>query len=206
MHPLLRFTCVLALALPAAASNISFLGTFATDDQVQLFDFTVNSTTTVTLVSLAYGGGTNSASQVIPAGGFDSFFTLFAADGSQINTNDDGGCGLVNAGNGGCLDAYLSETLNAGSYTLALTESGNDPAGNLSDGFIEQGQGDFTCPQGFCDVFGDHQNGSWAVDIRNVESASIEGVPEPGTFSLVCGFLLIFAAKVRLRSVFRSIK
>ena len=74
MNKLLRFTCVLALALPAAATNISFQGTFATDDQIQLFNFTVNSTSTVTLVSLAYGGGTNSASSTIPAGGFDSFF------------------------------------------------------------------------------------------------------------------------------------
>ncbi len=204
MNALLRFTCVLALALPAAADNISFQGTFATDDRIQLFDFTVNSTTTVTLVSLAYGGGTNSASKVIPAGGFDSFFTLFAADGSQINTNNDGGCGLVNAGRGGCLDAYLSETLNAGSYILALTESGNEPAGNLGDGFIEQGQGNFTCVQGFCDAFGNHQNGTWAVDIRNVQSAS--AVPEPATLPLICVFLSVFAAKFRPRSVFRRVE
>ena len=206
MHLLSRYYCLLALVLPAAASNISFLGTFGTDDQVQLFNFTVDATSTVTLASLGYGGGTNSASQVIPAGGFDSFFTLFAADGSQINTNDDGGCGVVNAGAGGCLDAYFSETLNAGSYTLALTEAGNNPAGNLGDGFIEQGQGNFTCLQGFCDVFGDHQNGNWAVDLRNVTSASTGQVPEPTTFSLVGFFLLLLAAKVRLRSIFRRVQ
>jgi hypothetical protein len=206
LNALLRFTCVLVLALPAAATNISSQGTFATDDQIQLFDFTVSSTTTVTLVSLAYGGGTNSASTVIPAGGFDSFFTLFAADGSQINTNNDGGCGVVNAGNGGCLDAYLSETLNAGSYILALTESGNDPAGNLADGFIEQGQGNFTCAQGFCDAFGNHQNGTWAVDIRNVQSVGTSAAPEPATFPLVCVFLSVCAAKVRPRSVFGRVK
>ncbi len=169
--------CFLALAMTSAqASTSSFQGNFSTDDQVQLFDLTLNSTATITMVSLAYGGGVNSGGTVIPAGGFDTFFTLFAADGSQIDTNDDGGCGLVNTGNGGCLDAWLSETLAAGAYTLVLTQSGNGPAGNLSDGFVEQGQGNFTCPAGFCDLFGDQQNGSWAVDVVNVDSASQVGI------------------------------
>src|ERR1019366_10737204 len=130
--------CAIALALTAQAANFSFQGQFGADDQVQLFQLTLNSTTTITMVSLAYGGGTNSGGTLIPPGGFDTFFTLFAADGSQIDTNDDGGCGNVNSGNGGCLDAWLSEDLAAGSYTLALTESGNDPMGSLGDGFSEQ--------------------------------------------------------------------
>ena len=63
--------------------------------------------------------------------------------------------------------------LPAGSYILALTQSGNDPNGNLSDGFTEQGQGDFTANggcQAFCDIFGNTDNGNWAVDILNVAS------------------------------------
>jgi hypothetical protein len=79
----------ISLALTAQAANFSFQGQFSAAD----------------MVSLAYCGGTNSTGTLIPPGGFDTFFTLFAADGSQINTNDDGGCGSVNSGNGGCLDA-----------------------------------------------------------------------------------------------------
>jgi hypothetical protein len=175
----IKLACFLAgmfaLGVSAQAASISYQGTFGADDQVQLINFTLNSATTATMVSFGYGGGTNSMGTVIPPGGFDTFFTLFAGDGSQIDTNDDEGCGNVNSGNGGCLDAWLSESLAAGTYTLALTQSGNDPMGSLSDGFTEQEQGNFTCPQGFCDAFGDQQNGSWAVDILNVDSVSQAG-------------------------------
>jgi hypothetical protein len=189
----LRLTCCFALALSASAANISFQGTFATDDQVQLFDFALSSEATVTMVSLAYGGGINAAGIAIPSGGFDSFFSLFAADGTQIDTNDDGAPGQVNLGNGGYLDAFLSDDLGPGTYTLALTESGNEPVGDLSDGFTEQGQGNFTCQQGFCDEFGDQQNGTWAVDILNVTSAATPGssTPEPMTFPLMGTSLLL---------------
>jgi hypothetical protein len=183
------------LGVGARAANFSFQGTFGTDDQVELINFTLNSAATANMVSFGYGGGTNSMGTAIPPGGFDTFFTLFAGDGSQIDTNDDGGCGNVNAGNGGCFDAWLSENLAAGSYTLALTQSGNDPMGSLSDGFTEQGQGNFTCPQGFCDAFGDQQNGSWAVDILNVDSASQadagSAAPEPGSYQLTGVALLL---------------
>lgn len=204
-----RTACLLAFTMTTAlAGNLSFQGDFSTDDQVQFFNFSLTSAASVAMVSLAYGGGTNAAGTVIPAGGFDTFFTLFASDGSQINTNDDGGCGHVNAGNGGCLDAWLSENLAAGAYTLALTQSGNDPAGDLSDGFIEQGQGNFTCPQGFCDTFGNQQNGFWAVDILNVDAASPDApVPEPATFELAAlPCFLLLALATRRRAVRRSRK
>ena len=194
---LARMVCALALAVTAQAASISFQGVFGADDQVQLFNLTLTSTATVTVMSIAYGGGINSAGTSIAPGGFDTFFTLFAPDGSQIDTNDDGGCGHVNSGNGGCLDSWLAENLTAGVYTLALTQSGNDPIGSLGDGFSQQGQGNFTCPQGFCDVFGNQQNGSWAVDILNVDAASETGaastVPEPASYELVGVSLLLLA-------------
>jgi hypothetical protein len=190
------------------AGNYSFEGTFLTDDQVQLFDFTLTSAGTVTLQSYGYGGGTNAAGTAILAGGFDSLFSWFGSDGSLIDVNDDG-CGLAGSNHGACLDAFATPLLSAGTYTLALTESGNDSLGvgfpgDLSLGFSEQGQGDFTasgsCPA-FCDVFGNQDNGNWAVDILNVSSASEAGAtPEPATILLAgCGIALMGLAK-RLRA------
>ena len=188
---------LLVIALPAASNTFSFQGTFQADDQIQLFPFTVASNAAVVLKSLAYGGGVNSVPVTILAGGFDTFFSLYAGDGSQINTNDDGTCAQVHPGNSGCLDAYLAENLTAGAYTLALTQSGNTPKGNLSDGFVQEGQGNYTCPQGFCDVFGSQQNGQWAIEIDNVNRAT--QAPEPTTFVLggVAILMLVFAKRMR---------
>ena len=172
----------LVTALPAVSNTFSFQGSFFTDDQVQLFPFTVASNAGVVFKSLAYGGGVNSVPIAISAGGFDTFFSLFAGDGSQINTNDDGTCAQVHSGNSGCLDAYLAENLTAGAYTLALTQSGNTPNGDLAAGFAQEGQGNYTCPQGFCDIFGSQQNGKWAIEMDNITTAT--QAPEPTTFVL----------------------
>jgi hypothetical protein len=196
----LFFTAGLAVSTVQAQSNFSFEGLFLTDDQVQLFDFTLATGSTVTMQSLGYGGGTNANNQLIPAGGFDSFFTWYGSDGSQIGTDDDCNGGLGQPHNGACLDAFAQVFLQAGSYTLALTQSGNEPIGDLSDGFTEQGQGDFTangsCPA-FCDVLGNTDNGNWAVDILNVTSATQVGVsatPEPSTWVLSIGGITLLVA------------
>lgn len=191
---------VAASVLPA--SDFSFQGTFSTDDQVQLFDFTLASAATVTFRSFGYAGGTNAMNAVIQPGGFDSYFTWFAAGGAQIGFNDDGGCGNVGEYNGACADAFFQPFLMAGTYTLALTESGNDPNGDLSDGFSAQGNGDFTANgpcTAFCDSFGNTDSGNWAVDISSVDSAVIPGsTPEPITMLLTgCGLVLIGLAKRR---------
>jgi hypothetical protein len=188
------------------ADSISFVGTFLTDDQVQLFNFTLTSDATVTFQSFGYAGGTNQAGTVIPPGGFDSVFTWFDSAGNQIGTDDDGldneGCVDVGEYNGACLDAFAQPFLTAGNYTLALTESGNEPNGMLSDGFSAQGQGDFTANgpcTAFCDAFGNQDNGNWAVDIRNVSSAVVPGsAPEPATLLLAgCGLVFLGLAKRR---------
>lgn len=177
----------------ASATDFSFQGVFNTDDQVQFFTFSLVSTATVTALTYSYAGGTNSASTVIPAGGFDPILTVFDATGVETSTNNDGGCSLVGTGAGGCLDSYDQVSLSAGTYTLALTENDNTAIGpNLSNGFSEAGNGDFTgpdfgCSNGvFCDAAGDNQNGNWAVDILNVATATPgSGVPEPGTIWLL---------------------
>jgi hypothetical protein len=188
----------LALSIGLSASTFSFRGTFHSDDQVQFFTFNLLSDSTVTLQSLAYGGGTNAASAVIPAGGFDTLFSYYSANTMLIGMQDDSTCGVdpVHNRNGACLDSYTKVFLTAGSYFLALTESGNQPNGNLSDGFSQQGNGNFTCPQGFCDVLGGQNNGTYAVDILNVASASSVAAPEPGT-ALLFGLSLFLLCAIR---------
>lgn len=187
------------------ANNISFEGTFLTDDQVQLFDFTVTSESTVTFQSWGYGGGTNAAGTVIPPGGFETLFTWFAPDGTEIGSSAGYPCGSGNTYEGACLDAFANPTLTPGTYTLALTQEGNTSngvgfPGDLGLGFSEQGQGDYTpittdnpnCTA-FCGTFGTQENGNWAVDISNVSSAvNLNSAPEPVTMLLAgCGLLAL---------------
>jgi hypothetical protein len=202
MKTLLCLFFTAAVAVSTAENNFSFEGTFLTDDQAQLFDFTLATGSTITFQSWGYGGGVNNAGTNIPAGGFDTFFTWYGSDGTQIGTDDDG-CGAGHPHNGACLDAFAQVFLPAGSYVLALTQSGNEPIGSLSDGFTEQGQGNFTangpCPA-FCDVFGNTDNGNWAVDILNVTSAAAVAVtPEPSTCVLSIGGIALLLAALRRR-------
>jgi hypothetical protein len=201
------FLGVAGVATLQAQNNFSFQGTFLTDDQIQLFNFTLTSPETVTFQTWGYGGGTNAASQVIPPGGFESLLTWFGSDGSYINNSSS--CGAGNSYEDACLDAYGQVLLTAGTYTLALTQEGNDAncedsmPGDLNCGFSEQGQGDYTpittgdpdCTA-FCGTFGTQEDGDWAVDILNVSTAS--ATPEPVTMLLAgCGLALIGLAKRR---------
>ena len=87
----------------------------------------------------------------------------------------------------------MTDSLSAGKYIVALTQFDNfanadtnylgaPPGGNLSDGFFEAGNPNFTLdfvPNGatgyFWDVTQAERTGNWALDIDNVASASIGG-------------------------------
>jgi hypothetical protein len=167
----------------ARASVISFQGTFLHDDDAQLIDFTLTSTTSIELMTWSYGGGVNGNGDVIAPGGFDPYLSVFDAAGLEMLDvrQDDGVCPPQNPGNGNCYDADISISLPAGDYILALTESGNFANGpTFADGFSASGTGDFTGGP-FLDIWGDQQDGHWALDLREVDSASVPSeVPEPG--------------------------
>jgi hypothetical protein len=187
---------LLAGAAPASAANISFTGNFATDDEVQLFNFNVSAASTVSLRTLSYAGGINAAGQSVARGGFDPVLSLFDASGVLLDVSDDAGYGVVaaDAVTNAPYDGFLTALLAPGAYTLALTQYDNYSFGNLADGFWRVGDGDFTfyigCPTGgpaFNDASGQvgcARASHWAVDIINVASAAAVPVPEPASLSL----------------------
>ncbi|MCG7361430.1 DVUA0089 family protein [Roseomonas sp. ACRSG] len=180
--------------LPASAADFSFTGNFGTDDAVQLFNFSLDSTSTVTLRTLSYAGGTNAAGETIARGGFDPILSLFDASGALVGVGDDGGFGVVgtDALTSSAWDAFLTTLLEPGTYTVALTQYDNYSFGNLADGFWRLGEGNFTvyigCPTSgpaFNDASGEEgcaRASHWAVDVLNVTTAV--AVPEPASLSL----------------------
>jgi PEP-CTERM motif len=201
----MRIALIALLAIPAYCGTFSFAGAFGADDQKQSFILRLDAPATVTFVTLSYAGGTNAAGDLIGAGGFDPVLSLFTgamdASGVNIGGNNDGGCGFVGTDlvTGACWDSYFDAVLPAGYYTLVLTQADNLPIGpTLGDGFLREGQGDFTGPMllgspgRFWDANLDQRDGHWAVDILNVASAA--AVPEPASFAAAAIGLLAVAA------------
>lgn len=169
------FVCVLCAVhgVSAIAADFSYTGNFAGDDDVQLFNFTVGATSTVTLVTHSYAGGTMADGTVIPAGGFDPILALFDGAGELIDQNDDGAGVPVDPVSGNAWDTLLVAALNPGNYTVAVTQYDNYAIGpNLSDGFNGSGTVDFE------DADGNFRENYWAFDILNVESANAGGATQ----------------------------
>lgn len=166
----------IGIAAPASADDFSFVGTLADGNDVKLFDFTVPVSSSVTLRTYSYAGGTNAAGNVIAQGGFDPILALFDSTGALVSQNDDGGCGLVAADSmtGACWDTFFQSVLSPGNYTVSVMAYSNFAVGpNLSNGFFNTGS------------FGNRTN-AWAFDILNVgEAAEVGAVPEPSTWAMM---------------------
>lgn len=164
---LLLMLGVSVIAPLGATSNFSFSGTFHSDTDVQFFTFTLNADTpNVTLMTWSYGGGTDAAGNVIPAGGFDLVMSLFDSTGQAMNPGFTGDASCTSPQNtdpstGICGDIFYPTTRSfpggiwsQGTYTVAITENPNSAVGNLSDGFFDTavlGYGpntNFTCQDG----------------------------------------------------------
>jgi len=188
----------------AAAGNFSFTGTFSQDDQLQVFQFTAPSASTL-LRTWGYAGGTNFDGNLILPGGFDPILSVFDATGGLVSSsplidNNYDGPGVATDG-GNAFDSLLLLTaLNpGGTYILILSQNDNSANGSTyGDGFGRSGQGNFTAgafgcggTDPFCDLSTVQRNGNWAVDIGGVQSAADitnpggSGVPEPGTILLL---------------------
>ncbi|MPV86027.1 DVUA0089 family protein [Ostreibacterium oceani] len=151
------------------AADFSFRGQLSNDDEFLLFNFAVDETSDVTLITHSYAGGVNSRGEIIPQGGFDPILSLFDSAGVLIDNNDDGSCSEVpvDSVTGECYDTFLTARLDPGEYTVSITQYDNFPRGeNLSDGFLGANT------TGFVDVTGNTRTSSWAFDVLNVRSAN----------------------------------
>jgi hypothetical protein len=192
--PLLVGGLILGLAGHAHAAPITYSGTFNTDDQLDVFNFTVSQASQVTFETDSYGGGMLGGSTVA-AGGFVPILTLFSSTGAFLAV--DGGDGTCQAGmssdatTGMCDDAEITSTLSPGAYSLVLSEFFNYANGpNLSDGFSETGQGDFTGP--ICGTTGGFYETDVAPCAQRTDAYSVTetatplvaAAPEPGSLML----------------------
>jgi hypothetical protein len=191
----------LLAAQAAFADTTSYTGTLASPEDYFTVTVTMPVSGTLDLQTWGFGGGTNAASQVIPAGGFDSFVGVFAGTGptatyidgaSDILGSYGAGCppaGTVNIGGGAvCGDITLSESLTAGTYTVLLSDAGYIPnavfsstGGTLGDDFTDFTGGAFQT----CNTVGDNitcanDTANWALDITTPKGEALSAVPEPG--------------------------
>lgn len=186
-----RNTCLAAVAAMALgggaqAADISFSGNLAGPNDVLSFNFDVASTSTVTLRSYSYAGGTNAAGTAIARGGFDPILALYDAGGTRIASQDDGSGVPADAVTGVRYDVNFSQSIAAGIYTVLLTAYSNFCGTTLSGGC--QGGGSFT------DATGNPRDSHFAFDILNVATATQTGggtgtggstpVPEPMSLAL----------------------
>ena len=141
--------CLLAPAAYADSAScvttgtaISCTGSLSSPEDVFTDSF-IATGSSVTIQTFGFGGGTNAAGQVIPAGGFDSLVALFSGSGPTATILVDGsgnpiasadnltlfspGCPpaqTVNLGGSVCGDNGLVATLTVGmTYTLLLTDA-----------------------------------------------------------------------------------
>jgi hypothetical protein len=183
----LALTASVAVSVPAQAADFDFSGTFENDNDVLLFNFTLDTDSSITLFSSSWANG-----------GFDPILSLFDSAGNLIDQQDDGGYAGSTFSNGvsydhGTWDFYYTPFLASDSYLASITQFSNFTNGyTLSDGFFYDGAGNenftgvFGCSQGqFCGVGGDDRTNVWELHVLDVKQASIvnqpASVPEPAS-------------------------
>ena len=198
----------------AQAGVLSAQGSFASDDEVKLFNFSLGADFLFSARTWSFGGGVNGAGDTIAAGGFAPILSLFSATGNQdllqiAQAGAGGSCPSgagIDAVSGFCFDVGVSALLPAGDYLLALTQDNNTPFGPFfTDGFLQAGRGNFTGPDylgvdGQCIlVDGSQRTCNWAVDLVLPDRVN---VPEPGTLALLAlGLITIAGLKRRTQFV-----
>lgn len=192
--------CLLSAIASGETSSLSYTGALASPQSAFEITFTLSAADTVTFRTWGFGGGTNAAGQVIPAGGFDPLITLFKgtptsaiiyldSSGNPLADADNllnstwsfaGNCpaaGTVTIGaDQNCGDVQMSVALAAGTYTLVLTDANYQPAaiydgGTLSEPFIDFTGGGTEFQT--CDPsvwVCINPNGNYAVDITSTKA------------------------------------
>ena len=203
MRTVIRYCLLLtATAVSAWGGTVNFSGVFGSDDAVQLFTYTVQNGGQVTVSTTSYA-----------TGGFSPILSLFDSTGQFLF--DDAGYN-----NSPESDAMLQWVSAGGAqYVIALTEYDNFPVasgdnGNLSEGFTEAGNGNFTAAPpfnnyltgGFYDGPGGAQRtADWALTISAPSGAgplTATQLPEPASFvlTLAGAALLLVRKRISTRS------
>ena len=190
----------------APASALSLTGTFSSDDQMFTTKFIVPGSTSelTTLRTFSYAGGIDALGQTVAEGGFDPIVSLYNATGTLVGLSDDGIGVPADALSGVGADSLLSISLAPGVYQVVLTENDNFPNGDLSTGFSEAGNGDFTAgwdgcsASKFCDSYGFARTGNWSLDISAATPVTA-AVPEPSGIALTLAGLMLIAVMTRTR-------
>lgn len=202
----------LLLCAQFCSAGTLFTGVFGSDGDVQYFSLQVSSDSSVSIVSLGYGG---SPSPSVAAGGFATSLALYDISGNQLAHDYVGGTAVGSSCSNGtnqdpttgfCEDATINFFATAGAYTLTLSEQGNDGPDTLSSGFplapgtINPG-GPFLDP-GFPSLL--QRTGNWALDLTVNGSVTELGTPEPATWLL--GMAGLAAVIVRRKSLDRRLR
>lgn len=172
MKKMLGILSVVGLMLGgnAKALDFDYFGSINYDNDVLLFDFSVDSLSLVTVFSSSWDNG-----------GFDPMLGIWDDDGELIAFQDDGHNVGSTLSNGtlydyGDWDSWYQVNLAAGGYTASLSMFPNFNNGsNLSDGFYYDNETPLPIP-----------NGQYAFHLVNVDQAGPVGVPDAaGTFLLL---------------------
>lgn len=223
VHRLLAVFVLVPTAVQAG--SISYTGTLSNPNAVFETAFTLSSPATIGLQTWGFGGGTNAAGQLIPAGGTDPFLGIFSGTGTSATILTDGGgnpygtsLDLSNYGNpnflgcppasapkiGGsqvCGDITMTlASLAAGTYTVILSDGQYQPQAVFDNGTLGEGFADFT-GGGFCNVAINgvdcpNTSGVYALDITGLPAGS---VPEPAPVALLGPVLLGLVLIVKRR-------
>ena len=195
-----RTLAVFALAgaaVCAHAAPVAISGTLTYDTDVVLISFSLAAAAPVSIWTDSWSAGLD----------FDPTISVFDAASTLVATGDDtADPALLHAGQGGYDGELDFASLAAGTYTLSLSASGNDPVGpSLADGFSLAGTTPIAIAnwnQPSYDLNkNDQKGGFWRVNIDGATTvAAVPAVPEPSTWvSMVVG-LLAAAAMIGGRS------
>ena len=200
----------------ASATTVSYTGTLSTPESVVQFVVALGNAGTVALQTFGFGGGTNAAGTIIPAGGTDPFVAIFSGTGNAATVVTDGlgnpyatSLDLTNYGNpdflgcppagapsiGGspqCGDVAMSTSLPAGTYTFVVSDgqyiaNAYFDNGTLGEGFTDLTGGNF-CNLLINGVGCPNTSGAYALDITTPAGSVF--VPEPATAAILCAGLL----------------
>lgn len=193
---------VLLFSSFCSANVISITGNLGDPNGFALHNFSIlNDGSDIVIQSWSFAGGTNAASEVIPAGGFILDLSLFDPAGVLIaDSNFLYSCPPANIDpDFGCGDVTLSlSNLFAGEYTLGIVAAPNFPVGNLADGFCASMNPANGCDGTFVGNFGEQRSSFYAVDVS--VNSPVSEVPEPATLTFLASSCLLLRRRKRQTS------